>query len=96
MLSRDGVIARYIFAFCFFLCGSQMVTGWSSAVCAILGCVELATALLRYSPLYEIIDIYKEALSDIAKGRWDNKRYIDKLRYLVPDGFTVLPDQVNL
>lgn len=43
-----------------------------------------------------IIDIYKEALSDIAKGRWDNKRYIDKLRYLVPDGFTVLPDQVNL
>ncbi|WP_054697166.1 hypothetical protein [Syntrophomonas palmitatica] len=58
MLPRDGVIARYIFALCFFLLGSQMVTGWLSAACAILGCVELATALLRYSPLCEIISIY--------------------------------------
>ncbi len=59
MLPRDGVIARYILAFCFFLIGSQMTTAWAAAICAILGCVELATALLRYSPLYEIASIYK-------------------------------------
>lgn len=57
MLSSDGVWARYIFALCFFLLsGSQMVTGWPATICGILGTMELATALLRYSPLVELIE----------------------------------------
>lgn len=61
MLSRDGIIARYVLAFCFFLAsGSQLVTGWLGAACGVLGTMELATALLRYSPLYELYDRYKK------------------------------------
>lgn len=59
MLSRDGVIARYILAFCFFfLSGSQLITGWPASVSGVLGCVELATALMHYSPLYELYDLW--------------------------------------
>lgn len=68
MLTRDGVIARYIFAFCFyFLSGTEMVTGWMAAISGTLGTVELATALLRYSPWYELYEIlhtrYEQAKS---------------------------------
>ncbi|WP_061214247.1 YgaP-like transmembrane domain [Syntrophomonas wolfei] len=60
MLSRDGVIARYILAFCFFFSsGSEMLTGWLATLSGILGCVELATALLKYSPLYELWAVIK-------------------------------------
>ncbi|MBO8159598.1 YgaP-like transmembrane domain [Thermosyntropha sp.] len=60
MLTRDGVIARYIFAFCFFFAsGSGMVTGWIAAFCGIMGTVELATALMQYSPVYEAYSLYK-------------------------------------
>ncbi len=60
MISKDGVIARYILAFCFFfLSGSQMLTGTAGAISGILGTVELATALLHYSPLYELYDLLK-------------------------------------
>ncbi|MDD3269824.1 MAG: hypothetical protein PHX14_10910 [Syntrophomonadaceae bacterium] len=59
MLSRDGVIARYILAFCFFfLSGSQLISGWPATVSGVLGCIELSTALLCYSPLYEIHDLW--------------------------------------
>ena len=55
MLSRDGVIARYIFAFCFFfLSGSELITGWPATISGVLGTIEFATAVLRYSPLYEL------------------------------------------
>lgn len=61
MLSKDGVIARYIFSFCFFFTsGTEMVTGYLAAFCGVMGVVELATALLAYSPLYEAYDIYKK------------------------------------
>lgn len=60
MLTRDGVIARYILAFCFFfLSGSGMVTGTPAMISGILGTVELGTALLRYSPIYELYEIRK-------------------------------------
>lgn len=59
MLNNDGVKARYIFALCFFfLSGSEMVTGWLAALSGVAGTVELATALLRYSPLKELIQLY--------------------------------------
>lgn len=56
MLTKDGIWARFIFALCFFLLsGSGMVTGWPATLCGVLGTVELATALLHYSPWVEII-----------------------------------------
>lgn len=58
MLSRDGVIARFILAFCFFfLSGTEILTGGLAALSGVLGTVELATALLRYSPLQEFKEI---------------------------------------
>ena len=64
MLSRDGVIARFIFAFCFyFLSGTQMVTGWLATVCGVMGTVVLTSALLRYSPLVEFLSIRAERKS---------------------------------
>jgi len=59
MLSSDGVRARFIFALCFFfLSGSEMITGWMAALSGVARTVELATALLRYSPLQELIQIF--------------------------------------
>ncbi|NLW90339.1 MAG: hypothetical protein GXY34_01890 [Syntrophomonadaceae bacterium] len=56
MLSRDGVIARFVFAACFyFLAGSQMIDGWLATLSGLLGSVEMACGLLRYSPLVEFI-----------------------------------------
>jgi len=61
MLTRDGVIARFILAFCFFfLSGTEILTGGLATLSGVLGTVELATALLRYSPLQEIIAIVTE------------------------------------
>ncbi|NLN87991.1 MAG: hypothetical protein GX133_10420 [Syntrophomonadaceae bacterium] len=56
MLTRDGVIARLILAFCFFfLSGTEMVTGWPATCCGVAGTIELATAINRWSPLVEIV-----------------------------------------
>jgi len=56
MLSSDGAWARFIFTLClFFLSGSEMISGWLATLSGALGTVELATALLRYSPLQELI-----------------------------------------
>ncbi|MFA7148463.1 MAG: hypothetical protein WC109_06525 [Syntrophomonadaceae bacterium] len=64
MLSRDGVIARFIFAFCFyFLSGTQMVTGGLATVCGVLGTIALTSALLHYSPLVEFLSIRAERKS---------------------------------
>jgi hypothetical protein len=60
LLTRDGVIARYIFAFCFFfLSGSELVTGWVATMSGVLGTIEFATAVLWYSPLYDWADYLK-------------------------------------
>ena len=60
MLSRDGVIARYIFAFCFFFfSGSELITGWPATISGVLGTIEFATAVLWYSPLYDLADYLK-------------------------------------
>ncbi len=58
MLTKDGIIARYIFAFCLFLMsGTEAVTGSIAAWFGVLGTIELTTALLRYSPLVVLIEI---------------------------------------
>lgn len=75
MLSRDGVIARFIFAFCFyFLSGTQMVTGGLATVCGVLGTVALTSALLHYSPLMEFLSIRAERKSggEIGMPSHDN------------------------
>ena len=55
MLSRNGVIIRYVICFtCFFLSGSELITGWLGAISGVVGTIELATALLRYSPIDDI------------------------------------------
>ena len=58
MLSREGIIVRLIMAAAlFFLSGTEILTGNLATLSGVLGVVELATALLRYSPLQEAIDI---------------------------------------
>lgn len=65
MISKDGVIARLILTFClFFLSGSQIITGTPATFCGIIGTIFLASALLRYSPLYELYGIVQEAKTD--------------------------------
>lgn len=60
-MTRDGVVARYILALCFFTAsGTQLVTGWVAGICGILGTIELATALLRYSPLVDAYNHFKK------------------------------------
>lgn len=60
MLTRDGVIARYILAFSFFfLSGSGMITGTLAMISGVLAIVELGTAILKYSPIYELYAIRK-------------------------------------
>lgn len=72
MLTRDGVIARYIFAFCFFfLSGSGIVTGWLGGLCGILGTMELVTALQRYSPLYDMYDLVTQKSKDKTRTNID-------------------------
>lgn len=67
MLSRDAVIARLILAFCFFfLSGTQILTGGLATLSGVLGTVELATALLRYSPLQEVYEIVKAKVDSKA------------------------------
>lgn len=74
MLSRDGVIARFILAFCFFfLSGSEILTGGLATLSGVLGTIELATALLRYSPVYELYDMAKQAKTE--KPQVDVKTY---------------------
>jgi hypothetical protein len=58
MLSSDGAWARFIFSLCFFLLsGSEMITGWLATLSGVAGTIELATALMRYSPLQDLIQV---------------------------------------
>lgn len=81
MLSRDGVIARFIFAFCFyFLSGTQMVTGGLATICGILGTMALTSALLHYSPLVEFLSIRAERKDgkEIAAMRKPDPRHANR------------------
>ena len=70
MLSRDGVIVRLILAFAFFfLSGTEILTGNLATLSGVMGTVELATALLRYSPLQELIDYVKAHPDNIIHSK---------------------------
>jgi hypothetical protein len=65
MLSRDGVITRFLFAFCFyFLSGTQMVTGHLATICGVLGTIALTSGILRYSPLVEYLSYKSQQKKD--------------------------------
>lgn len=73
MLNTKGIIIRYIICLsCFFISGTQIITGWPATICGILGTIELATALLHYSPLNDLIDklvgVMADNLTSTAKG----------------------------
>lgn len=72
MLSRDGVIARFILAFCcFFLSGTEILTGGLATLSGVIGVVELATALLRYSPLVEVYEMARAKIdTNISKASY--------------------------
>jgi hypothetical protein len=82
MLSRKGVIIRYILCLCFYLLsGTQILTGGLAAISGVLGTIELATALLRYSPVDDImtcLDIKFEPSKALA-----NKLQIYRLSHIL-------------
>lgn len=54
MLHKNEIIARFLICLVLFiLTGSEVITGWTATICGVIGTVELATALLGYSPLME-------------------------------------------
>lgn len=60
MLTRKEVVIRYIACFLlYFLSGSEIVTGWAGTICGVLGTIELACALLHYSPLIEALSVLR-------------------------------------
>ncbi len=61
MLSKNGIIIRFISVFClFFISGTGILTGWAAGICGILGTIELATALMGYSPLVDWLSLSKQ------------------------------------
>lgn len=60
MLTKKEVIMRYIACVVlFFLSGSEIITGWAGTICGVIGTIELATALLHYSPLIEALTVLR-------------------------------------
>jgi hypothetical protein len=71
MLSKKSVIIRYaIFLVCFLLSGTETVTGWTATFCGVFGTIELASALLRYSPLVELLSMSGIRLSGVSLKTW--------------------------
>ena len=57
MLSKKSVIIRYaIFLVCFLLSGTETLPVGPQP-CGVFGTIELASALLRYSPLVELLSM---------------------------------------
>ncbi len=61
-----------------------------------LQCLRIDGQFYSSVELAAIISTYKGALNDLAEKHWDIDEYMGKLRALVSDGLTVLPDQVSL
>lgn len=59
MLTKAEALFRLAVAVTLFLLsGTQTVTGAAATVCGVLGTIELATALVRYSPMMELFNHY--------------------------------------
>ncbi|MDI9468057.1 MAG: hypothetical protein ACOX0N_09575 [Syntrophomonadaceae bacterium] len=78
MLSKKSVIIRYaIFLVCFLLSGTETVTGWTATFCGVFGTIELASALLRYSPLVELLSMSGLKVPEIVMVKDFNYAYSD-------------------
>jgi len=78
MLSKKGVIIRCIICLsCFLLSGTGTITGWMATICGVFGTIELACALLRYSPLCELLANSELKVPKVVMN--------DNLRYTYPD-----------
>lgn len=72
MLSKNGIKVRFLISFgLFFLSGSQIVTGWMGTLCGVIGTIELATALLQYSPVNDISVLAN--IKTVAVNTWKVK-----------------------
>jgi len=66
-LGSGGVFIRYLLvAGCLLLTMTHLVEGYVATACGVIAVVELVTALLRYSPLY---DLYYNLRPDKTKPR---------------------------
>ncbi|MEA4926227.1 MAG: hypothetical protein VB084_13065 [Syntrophomonadaceae bacterium] len=55
MLTKNGVKIRLAISLgLFLLSGSQLITGGWGTLCGVIGTMELATALLGYSPVNDL------------------------------------------
>lgn len=78
MLSKKSVIIRYaIFLGCFLLSGTETVTGWTATICGVLGTIQLACALLRYSPMVELLNMAGLKVPELVMARNLNYAYSD-------------------
>jgi hypothetical protein len=81
MLTKKGIIARYILCgCCYFLSGTQILTGWPAGISGVLGTIALASAFLQYSPLAELMDSLDLRFEP---GKvWADNIWIDKLSHM--------------
>ncbi|NLO21242.1 MAG: hypothetical protein GX119_04495 [Syntrophomonadaceae bacterium] len=78
MLSKKSIIIRYaIFLGCFLLSGTETITGWTATLCGVFGTIELACALLRYSPLVELLSMAGVKVPEIVMAKNLSYTYSD-------------------
>ena len=78
MLSIKGVITRFIICLtCFLLSGTGTITGSLATLLGVFGTIELACALLRYSPLCELLASSQLNVPKVVMN--------DTLRYTYPE-----------
>jgi len=57
LLSLKSVFIRYLISgILLSLSGTGTITGAAATLCGVIGTMELATALLRYSPVVDILE----------------------------------------
>ncbi|NLO20939.1 MAG: hypothetical protein GX119_02925 [Syntrophomonadaceae bacterium] len=70
MLTKKSVLIRYAICLaCFLLSGTGTVTGWTATLLGVFGTIELACALLRYSPLVEILSMAGLRIPEIVMAK---------------------------
>lgn len=84
MLSKKSVIIRYALCLCcFLLSGTETVTGWTATLCGVFGTIELACALLRYSPVCELLSMAGMKVPEIVMANDIHYTYSDSKPNLV-------------
>lgn len=83
MLSKKSVIIRYAICLsCFLLSGTGTVVGWVATLCGVFGTIELACALLRYSPLVELLSMAGLKVPEVVMAENMTYVYSDRKAHL--------------